>query len=134
MVTRISSSNGITQTKPSTDPLALEIQRLRAENEALKASATKKSTDSVSLKVSPSGCVSMYGLGRYPTSLRAFTKEGQWVGSQWFKVVTLSGGEGGALKAFIEANKADIMAKTAAHNAAKANSKGPSSLDDAEAL
>ena len=40
-----------------------EMERLKAENAALKAQATR----GVSLKVSEKGGVSVYGLGRFPT-------------------------------------------------------------------
>jgi hypothetical protein len=49
----------------SDDNLQLEIERLRAENEALK----KKRNTSVSMKVSEKGAVSVYGLGRFPVTL-----------------------------------------------------------------
>ena len=44
-----------------------ELERLRAENEALKA--RKARTGSMSLKVSEKGAVSVYGLGRFPVTL-----------------------------------------------------------------
>lgn len=42
-----------------------EINRLKAENETLKASKAPK----VGMKVSPKGGVSVYGLGRFPVTL-----------------------------------------------------------------
>ncbi len=42
-----------------------ELERLRAENEALK----KHSEKGLSLKVSQKGGVSVYGLGRFPVTL-----------------------------------------------------------------
>jgi hypothetical protein len=42
-----------------------ELERLRAENEALKTRGSK----GVSLKVSEKGGVSVYGLGRFPVTL-----------------------------------------------------------------
>ena len=45
--------------------LQAELERLRAENEALKARASKPLT----LKVSAKGAVSVYGLGRFPVTL-----------------------------------------------------------------
>jgi hypothetical protein len=45
--------------------LQAELERLRAENAALKNRATK----GVSLKVSEKGGVSVYGLGRFPVTL-----------------------------------------------------------------
>lgn len=45
--------------------LQAEIERLKAENEALKARASKPLT----LKVSAKGAVSVYGMGRFPVTL-----------------------------------------------------------------
>jgi hypothetical protein len=47
------------------DTVQAELERLRAENAALKARATK----GVTLKVSEKGGVSVYGLGRFPVTL-----------------------------------------------------------------
>ena len=47
------------------DTVQAEFERLRAENAALKARATK----GVTLKVSEKGGVSVYGLGRFPVTL-----------------------------------------------------------------
>ncbi len=47
------------------DDLKAEIERLRAENEALK----KPGRAQMSLKVSEKGGVSLYGLGRFPVTL-----------------------------------------------------------------
>lgn len=44
-----------------------EIEKLRAENEALKAKVSKAQT--ISLKVSEKGALSVYGLGRFPVTL-----------------------------------------------------------------
>ena len=43
-----------------------ELQRLREENERLKA---RRSTGEVTLRVSEKGGVSVYGLGRFPVTL-----------------------------------------------------------------
>jgi hypothetical protein len=43
-----------------------ELQRLREENERLKA---RRSTGEITLRVSEKGAVSVYGLGRFPVTL-----------------------------------------------------------------
>ena len=48
------------------ESLQAELERLRAENEALKRG---KRPDGVSFKVSEKGAVSVYGLGRFPVTL-----------------------------------------------------------------
>lgn len=130
MVTRIKNNAVTTSTTTSNAnaELAEMVRKLQAENEALKLKASKQGAGQTSLKVSESGCVSMYGLGRYPTTLRALTKEGVWEGSQWEKVCSITGGNGGKLKEFVQANLAAIKAATAKHNALKA-AKGEASED-----
>jgi len=49
----------------SEEELHAEIERLRAENEALK----KPSRGQMSLRVSEKGALSVYGLGRFPVTL-----------------------------------------------------------------
>src|SRR5690242_5738293 len=49
----------------SDEDLKAEIERLRAENEALK----KPARGQMSLKVSEKGALSVYGLGRFPVTL-----------------------------------------------------------------
>jgi len=49
----------------SDENLKAEIERLRAENEALK----KPTRGQMSLKVSEKGALSVYGLGRFPVTL-----------------------------------------------------------------
>ncbi|MGH7301925.1 MAG: hypothetical protein ACRELZ_01450 [Candidatus Rokuibacteriota bacterium] len=71
-----------------------EMERLKAENAALKAQATR----GVSLKVSEKGGVSVYGLGRFPVTLY---KE------QWTKLLDLADD----IRAFIKANDAQLKAK-----------------------
>jgi hypothetical protein len=47
------------------EDLKLELERLRAENEALK----RPSRGQISVRVSEKGGVSVYGLGRFPVTL-----------------------------------------------------------------
>ena len=49
----------------SEEDLKAEIERLRAENEALK----KPARGQTSLRVSEKGALSVYGLGRFPVTL-----------------------------------------------------------------
>jgi hypothetical protein len=57
--------------------LKAEVERLKAENEALKARSGK----GVSMKVSEKGGVSVYGLGRFPVTLYQ---------EQWLKLLDLA--------------------------------------------
>ena len=65
-----------------------EVERLRKENEALKARAARPTT----IRVSEKGAVSVYGLGRFPVTLY---KE------QWEKLLAMSD----EIKGFIAENK-----------------------------
>lgn len=57
---------GITELNmASEEELQAEIERLRAENEALK----KPTRGQMSLRVSEKGALSVYGLGRFPVTL-----------------------------------------------------------------
>lgn len=71
-----------------------ELDRLRAENAALK----KTSSRGLSLKVSQKGALSLYGMGRFPVTLY---KE------QWLKLLDMSE----QIKAFIEANNEELKSK-----------------------
>ena len=62
---RDAPSCAISNLMSSDDDLRAEIERLRAENEALK----KPTRGQMSLKVSEKGCLSVYGLGRFPVTL-----------------------------------------------------------------
>ena len=75
------------------DPQA-ELQRLRAENQALK----KATSRGLSLKVSEKGGLSVYGLGRLPVTLY---KE------QWKKL--LDSVE--EIRAFLQANDSQLKSK-----------------------
>ena len=74
--------------------LQAELERLRAENEALKA----KSTRATSIRVSEKGGVSVYGLGRFPVTLY---KE------QWLKLLDL----GEDIRRFIAENEGKLKTK-----------------------
>jgi hypothetical protein len=53
--------------KANTAVLQAELERLRAENEALRQKQT--AAQKITLKVSEKGAVSVYGLGRFPVTL-----------------------------------------------------------------
>jgi hypothetical protein len=71
-----------------------ELERLRAENERLRKTASRGMT----LKVSEKGGVSVYGLGRFPVTLY---KE------QWLKLLDMAD----ELRAFIAENAAALKSK-----------------------
>ena len=73
-----------------------ELEKLRAENAALKKGPSKV----IAFKVSEKGAVSVYGLGRFPVTLY---KE------QWLKLLDKTG----ELKQFIEDNSAQLKTKEA---------------------
>ena len=79
------------------DDVQSELERLRAENAALKASSARRG--SVSFKVSEKGGVSVYGLGRFPVTLY---KE------QWAKLLDLADD----IRAFIKAHEAELKSKS----------------------
>lgn len=74
--------------------LQAELERLRAENEALK----KTSSRGLTLKVSEKGGVSIYGLGRFPVTLY---KE------QWNKLLDMTD----EIRAFIKTNDSQLKTK-----------------------
>ena len=76
------------------DDVQAELERLRAENEALKARGAR----GISLKVSEKGGVSVYGLGRFPVTLY---KE------QWTKLLEMADD----IRAFIKAHDKELKAK-----------------------
>jgi hypothetical protein len=77
------------------DPM-VELARLRAENEALKAKDAKRSV--LTLKVSDKGAVSLYGMGRFPTTLYA---------QQWEKVLN----HADTIRAFLKDNQSKLATK-----------------------
>jgi hypothetical protein len=79
------------------DDVQSELERLRAENAALKASSARRG--GVSFKVSEKGGVSVYGLGRFPVTLY---KE------QWAKLLELAD----EIRAFIRAHEAELKSKS----------------------
>jgi hypothetical protein len=72
-----------------------ELERLRAENERLKRTASR----GASLKVSEKGGVSVYGLGRFPVTLY---KE------QWLKLLDMAD----EIRSFIAENAASLKTKS----------------------
>ena len=79
--------------------LKAELEKLRAENAALKTASSR----GLNLKVSEKGALSVYGLGRFPVTLY---KE------QWLKLL----GMAKEIQAFIDANSDRL--KTKAQNTA----------------
>ena len=78
----------------SDDELKAELEKLRAENAALKARGSK----GVSMKVSEKGGVSVYGLGRFPVTLYQ---------EQWLKLLDLADD----IRAFIGENEGKLKKK-----------------------
>lgn len=78
------------------EELKSEIERLKAENEALKK--TKASGGGLSMKVSEKGALSIYGMGRFPVTLY---KE------QWIKLLGISE----SIKEFIKENESRLKTK-----------------------
>ena len=78
----------------SNEDLQAELERLRAENAALKSRSAK----GISLKVSEKGGVSVYGLGRFPVTLY---KE------QWTRLLDMSDD----IRSFIAAHEPELKAK-----------------------
>lgn len=78
----------------SNEEIMKELERLKAENAALKGTQSK----GLSLRVSEKGGVSVYGLGRFPVTLY---KE------QWEKLL----GMAEEIQAFIKTNEAQLKTK-----------------------
>lgn len=79
----------------SDEDLKAEIERLRAENEALKSGPKR---GALSLRISEKGALSVYGLGRFPVTLY---KE------QWVKLLGIAD----EIRSFIEENNSRLKAK-----------------------
>ncbi len=78
------------------EDMKAEIERLKAENEALKNK--KNSRGTLSMKVSEKGALSVYGMGRFPVTLY---KE------QWLKLLSITD----EIKKFIDDNDAQLKTK-----------------------
>ncbi|MBI5068174.1 MAG: hypothetical protein HZB56_08025 [Deltaproteobacteria bacterium] len=76
------------------DELKAELERLKAENAALKARSGK----GISMKVSEKGAVSVYGLGRFPVTLYQ---------EQWVKLLDIADD----IRAFIRENEGRLKKK-----------------------
>ena len=73
------------------DELRAELERLKAENEALKA----RRSGTTSMKVSEKGGLSVYGLGRFPVTLYQ---------EQWLKLLDL----GDQIRTFIREHQGEL--------------------------
>ena len=78
------------------EDMKAELERLRAENEALKNKKNARGT--LSMKVSEKGALSVYGMGRFPETLY---KE------QWLKLLGIAED----IKKFIEENDDKLKVK-----------------------
>lgn len=78
----------------SDQDLKAELDRLRAENAALK----KTTSRGLSLKVSEKGAISVYGMGRFPVTLY---KE------QWVKLLDMADD----IRTFIQENESRLKVK-----------------------
>ncbi len=78
------------------DNVQAELERLRAENERLKAQRRAGLT----MKVSAKGALSVYGLGRFPVTLY---KE------QWLRLLAMADD----IRGFIDDNQATLKSKDA---------------------
>ncbi len=79
---------------PSEEELKAELERLKAENAALKARGSK----GTSMKVSEKGGVSVYGLGRFPVTLYQ---------EQWLKLLDMADD----IRSFIKENEGKLKKK-----------------------
>ena len=84
--------------KSNIDPRDAELAALRAELEQAKAAAASASVKRITFRVSEKGAVSVYGLGRWPTTLYR---------SQWESLADALP----ALREFIAANAGRLAVK-----------------------
>ncbi len=73
------------------DELRAEVERLKAENEVLKA----RRSGATSMKVSEKGGLSVYGLGRFPVTLYQ---------EQWLKLLDMAD----QIRAFIREHQSEL--------------------------
>jgi len=78
---------------PTPEDMQAELERLRAENEAL-----KRPRGQMSLRVSEKGALSVYGLGRFPVTLYR---------EQWEKLL----GMADEIRTFIETHDKELKKK-----------------------
>lgn len=78
------------------EDMKAELERLKAENEALKSK--KSAAGTLSMKVSEKGALSIYGMGRFPVTLY---KE------QWLKLLGIAD----EIQSFIKANDGKLKTK-----------------------
>jgi len=76
---------------PTEDDLRAELERLKAENESLRA----RRSGATSMKVSEKGGLSVYGLGRFPVTLYQ---------EQWLKLLDL----GDDIRTFIREHQSEL--------------------------
>ena len=81
----------------SSDDLKAEVERLKAENDALK-NRKSGSAGALTMKVSEKGALSIYGMGRFPVTLY---KE------QWLKLLAITE----EIKKFIKENDSRLKTK-----------------------
>ena len=79
---------------PTEEELKAELEKLKAENAALKSRGSK----GISMKVSEKGGVSIYGLGRFPVTLYL---------EQWTKLLDMADD----IRAFIKENEGKLKKK-----------------------
>jgi len=78
----------------SDEDLKAELERLKAENAALKNQSSRR----IYLKVSEKGGASLYGLGRFPITLYQ---------EQWLRILDMAD----EIRTFLQENKASLKTK-----------------------